>query len=105
MTPRRKRRPMQPDKLVRMANQISLFMESKPKDEALAGLAAHINDFWDPRMRRQFVDAMAADPDLPARELVRQATPLIRMAGEDGQKPSAPASPSGSEPINPAHRG
>ena len=97
---------MQPDKLVRMANQISLFMESKPdKDEALEGLAAHINDFWDPRMRRQFLAAMKADPELPARDLVRQALPLIRLPEETDDKPSAPPSPVGSEPISPAHRG
>lgn len=96
---------MQADKLVRMANQISLFMESKPDEEALDGLAAHINDFWDPRMRRQFVDAMAADSDLPARDLVRRALPLIRLEANDSDRPSSPPSPVGSEPINPAHRG
>ncbi|MCP1199033.1 formate dehydrogenase subunit delta [Notoacmeibacter sp. MSK16QG-6] len=95
---------MQADKLVRMANQISLFMESKPSDdEALEGLAAHINDFWDPRMRQQFLVAMTADPDLPARDLVRRALPLIAVPGED-DGPHAPLSPVGSEPINPAHR-
>ena len=41
------------EKLVRMANQIATFMESKPRAEGLAGMAAHINDFWEPRMRRQ----------------------------------------------------
>jgi formate dehydrogenase subunit delta len=47
---------MSPEKLVYMANQIALFMESKPEAEGTAGLAAHINDFWEPRMRRQFFD-------------------------------------------------
>ncbi len=28
-------------------------MESKPHDEGLAGLAAHINDYWEQRMRSQ----------------------------------------------------
>ncbi len=45
---------MSAEKLVYMANQIAKFMESKPHDEGVASLAAHINDFWDPRMRRQF---------------------------------------------------
>ncbi|MCB1406198.1 MAG: formate dehydrogenase subunit delta [Rhodobacteraceae bacterium] len=45
---------MSADKITRMANQIALFMESKPHDEGVAGLAAHINDFWEPRMRREF---------------------------------------------------
>ncbi|PZX16978.1 NADH-dependent formate dehydrogenase delta subunit FdsD [Palleronia aestuarii] len=96
---------MRPEKLVGMANQISLFMESKTdRDEALEGLAAHINDFWDPRMRRQFVDAVSSDDDLPARDLVRRALPLIRLSREDDDLPGAPKSPAGSEPINPAHR-
>jgi NADH-dependant formate dehydrogenase delta subunit FdsD. len=44
---------MSADKITRMANQIAAFMASKPHDEGVAGLAAHINDFWEPRMRRQ----------------------------------------------------
>ncbi|WOI58146.1 formate dehydrogenase subunit delta [Palleronia sp. LCG004] len=97
---------MRPEKLVGMANQISLFMESKADEtEALEGLAAHINDFWDPRMRRQFLDALSAHDNLPARDLVRRAVPLIRMPEEaSGDRPGAPKSPVGSEPISPAHR-
>ena len=41
------------EKIARMANQIAMFMETKPREESLAGLAAHINDFWEPRMRTQ----------------------------------------------------
>jgi formate dehydrogenase subunit delta len=44
---------MSADKIARMANQIAQFMESKPHEEGLAGLASHINDFWEPRMRSQ----------------------------------------------------
>jgi formate dehydrogenase subunit delta len=39
-------------KLIYMANQIAKFMESKPHAEGVALLASHINDFWEPRMRR-----------------------------------------------------
>ncbi|WP_225029735.1 formate dehydrogenase subunit delta [Xinfangfangia pollutisoli] len=49
---------MSADKITRMANQISLFMESKPHAEGVAGLAAHINDFWEPRMRRELFDLL-----------------------------------------------
>ena len=48
------------EKIVRMANQIGAFFESKPHDEGVAGVAEHINKFWEPRMRRhlfEFVDA------------------------------------------------
>ena len=47
-------------KLIYMANQIAKFMESKPHDEGLAGLASHINDFWEPRMRRHLFDVLDA---------------------------------------------
>jgi formate dehydrogenase subunit delta len=39
-------------KLIYMANQIAKFMESKPHAEGVTLLASHINDFWEPRMRR-----------------------------------------------------
>jgi formate dehydrogenase subunit delta len=45
---------MQPDKLVRMANQIATFFESQPEGERIQGVATHINKFWEPRMRREF---------------------------------------------------
>jgi formate dehydrogenase subunit delta len=41
------------EKLVYMANQIAAFFVSQPQAEAAAGLADHINKFWDPRMRAQ----------------------------------------------------
>jgi formate dehydrogenase subunit delta len=39
--------------MVRMANQIAAFFKSYPREEGLHDAAAHINNFWDPRMRRQ----------------------------------------------------
>lgn len=51
---------MSPDKLIRMANQIATFFESKKHDEAVVGTAAHISDFWEPRMRKQLFDHIAA---------------------------------------------
>ena len=68
-------------KLVRMANQIGIFFESKPREEGVAGIAEHINKFWEPRMRRQFfaiVDAGGGDL-LP---IVREAAPSIRRPAE-----------------------
>jgi formate dehydrogenase subunit delta len=41
------------EKLVYMANQIASFFEAMPEAEAVPGVAKHINDFWDPRMRRK----------------------------------------------------
>ena len=39
--------------MIRMANQIAAFFEAYPRQEALAGIAKHIKNFWDPRMRQQ----------------------------------------------------
>lgn len=68
---------MSPDKLVYMANQIARFMESKPHAEGVALCASHINDFWEPRMRRQLFEALdAGGADL--HPIVREAAASIR---------------------------
>ena len=46
------------EKLVIMANQIAAFFHSKPREEGVAGVAEHINKFWEPRMRRQFFEML-----------------------------------------------
>ncbi|WFU08500.1 formate dehydrogenase subunit delta [Rhizobium sp. CB3090] len=43
-------------KLVYMANQIATFFKTQPANEAVQGVATHINKFWEPRMRRQFFE-------------------------------------------------
>lgn len=68
---------MSPDKLIYMANQIAQFMESKKHDEGVALLASHINDFWEPRMRRQFFELVDAGGK-GFRPLVLEAAPNIR---------------------------
>jgi formate dehydrogenase subunit delta len=39
--------------LVRMANQITDYFEPYPKLEALDGIAKHIHNMWEPRMRNE----------------------------------------------------
>lgn len=39
--------------LIRMANQIAAFFEPYPREEALNGVARHIDQFWEPRMQSQ----------------------------------------------------
>jgi formate dehydrogenase subunit delta len=72
---------MSPEKLVHMANQIALFMESKPQAQAVEGIAGHINDFWEPRMRRQFF-AMIDAGEGTFRPLVREAAGKVRRPAE-----------------------
>lgn len=64
-------------KLIYMANQIAKFMESKPHDEGVAGLAAHINDFWEPRMRRHLFEVLDAGGN-GLRPLVVEAAAKIK---------------------------
>lgn len=67
------------EKLIRMANQIARFMETKPHDEGVKGVAGHINDYWEPRMREKFLALASGDPrGEEIRPLVRDALPLIR---------------------------
>ena len=72
---------MSAEKLVYMANQIARFFESQPHDAAVKGVAAHINDFWEPRMRRQFL-ALVAQGGHGLRPMVIEAADLIRRPAE-----------------------
>ena len=64
-------------KLIYMANQIAKFMESKPHAEGVALLASHINDFWEPRMRRHLFEVIDAGGE-GLRPLVLQAAEKIK---------------------------
>jgi formate dehydrogenase subunit delta len=68
-------------KLIYMANQIAKFMESKPHDQGLEGLASHINDFWEPRMRRHLFEVLDAGGN-GLRPLVLDAATMIRRPAE-----------------------
>lgn len=68
---------MSADKITRMANDIAKFMESKPHAEGAALLASHINDFWEPRMRRQLF-AILDQGGEGLRPLVLDAAAAIR---------------------------
>lgn len=68
---------MSPEKLAHMANQIATFFASKPHDEGVAGVAAHISDFWEPRMRAQFLE-MVETGGAGLDPLVLEAAPLVR---------------------------
>ncbi|OWV71552.1 formate dehydrogenase [Rhizobium sp. R634] len=72
-------------KLVYMANQIATFFKSQPADEAVQGVATHINKFWEPRMRRQLFEIIEKEENgLDA--LVLQAAPMIRKPEAEAQQ-------------------
>jgi formate dehydrogenase subunit delta len=47
---------MDEGKMVHLVNQIALFFQSYPEEEAVAGVADHIKRFWPVRMRQQLFD-------------------------------------------------
>ncbi len=48
--------------LVHMANKIGDFFEAMPdREEALLGIAGHLHNFWEPRMRSQLLDYVDAE--------------------------------------------
>ena len=59
--------------LVKMANEIGTFFEgAEDRHEAVASIAAHLRNFWEPRMRAQIIEyAHGADGDL--KDIVKEA--------------------------------
>ena len=52
---------MSAERLVQMANDIGHFFAAEPqRSDAVAGIANHIQRFWDPRMRRQILAHLEA---------------------------------------------
>ena len=63
------------DKLVYMANQIGKFFAHQGEDKAVAGVADHLEKFWDPRMRAAIVahlDAGGNGLDPVVREAIKK---------------------------------
>ncbi|HWA45336.1 MAG TPA: formate dehydrogenase subunit delta [Hypericibacter adhaerens] len=54
---------MEPQRLVTMANQIAHAFRLKGEARAVADTAAHIQMFWDPRMRREIRQILEAGGD------------------------------------------
>jgi formate dehydrogenase subunit delta len=53
---------MQPDNLIKMANQIAAFFAAMPdQQEAVQSVANHINRYWEPRMRKALCELSVAD--------------------------------------------
>ncbi|MCB1486101.1 MAG: formate dehydrogenase subunit delta [Bauldia sp.] len=70
---------MQADKLVYMANQIGRFFVTEDRATAVDGIADHLRQFWDPRMRATIV-AYLDDGGEGLDPAVREA--VARLSGD-----------------------
>ncbi len=68
---------MSPEKLAYMANQIGKFFAHQKHDQAVASIAGHVRQFWDPRMRREIMGHFD-DPEVQLDPLVREALEQLR---------------------------
>ena len=74
--------------LVTMANQIGKFFEtSTDPDAAVKGIARHLQNFWDPRMRRQIVAYASKNGGRGLDEPVKRA--ILMLAAEEAERTSA----------------
>jgi len=71
------------DRLVMMANQIGRFFTPQRDGDPVAGIADHLEKFWDPRMKASIVvhwRAGGAGLDGPVREAVGRLKEAKREA-------------------------
>jgi formate dehydrogenase subunit delta len=61
-------------KLVKMANEIAAFFAAEPERRVgVEGVANHLQRFWEPRMRREFLALFDRDGGQGMHELVVEA--------------------------------
>ena len=65
------------EKLAYMANQIAKFFAAQGEEKAARGVADHLQKFWSPDMRRDFLGA-ATKGDLTLHPAVKAALPLLK---------------------------
>lgn len=73
------------ERLVYMANQIATFFESQSPQAAAHGVADHINNFWEPRMRARFFE-LAESGAVGFKTVVMEAMPEIRRPQDAPEK-------------------
>lgn len=63
-------------KLIYMANQIADFFAAQGEARAVPGIANHIQKFWTPQMRKEFLDLVEKDGS-ELRPFAKKAVALI----------------------------
>jgi formate dehydrogenase subunit delta len=76
------------ERLVVMANDIGNYFKPQSREEAIAGIANHIQRFWTPHMRKK-LNAYVAEGNSGLDEL-----PLAALARLNEQSASSPKQPS-----------
>ncbi|MCX7165910.1 MAG: formate dehydrogenase subunit delta [Rhodocyclales bacterium] len=72
---------MNPDTLIRMANQIGAFFEAMPdREQAVKDIASHLRRTWDPRMRTELLAMLGGAKEAKLKPLVRDAMIALRHA-------------------------
>ncbi len=72
---------MNPAKLIKMANQIGAFFEAMPdREQAMQGIAAHIQRNWEARMRAALLQHISDCGNGELSPLVRDALLLVKNA-------------------------
>jgi formate dehydrogenase subunit delta len=73
---------MNPAKLIKMANQIGAFFEAMPdREQAVMGVAAHIQKNWEPRMRTALHEHVTLNGDEALLPIVRDALRIVQKIG------------------------
>ena len=81
--------------LVQMANDIGNFFRAEPdREEAIAGIAKHIDSFWTKAMRRKITAHGEEGLDELPREALRR---LAAQAAAKAPKPAAAPPPPGGD--------
>jgi formate dehydrogenase subunit delta len=80
-------------KLVMMANQIAQFFAPQGEIRAVPQIAAHINSFWEPRMRAQICAYLTsggaalsplARAAVATLQVTKEVSPVVPTDGGDG---------------------
>ena len=72
---------MNPDTLIKMANQIGAFFEAMPdREQAIQDIASHLRRTWDPRMRTQLMATLGGTEEAYLKPLVRDAVKALVQA-------------------------
>jgi formate dehydrogenase subunit delta len=72
---------MNPDTLIKMANQIGSFFEAMPdREQAVKDTASHLRRTWESRMRTQLLAMLGGTDEAKLKPLVRDAVIALRQA-------------------------